>query len=78
MIRASTQINFTVDEKTSIIGDDVLLIKDSEDEDKLKEIKSSLLKIADKIRVANSAPLTPVEGDVYVDSVDNAFYLAVD
>jgi len=31
-----------------------------------------------KIRVANSAPSNPDEGDVYVDSVENALYLATD
>jgi hypothetical protein len=34
--------------------------------------------IAEKIRVANSAPLSPVEGDIYCDSVENALYIATD
>jgi hypothetical protein len=32
----------------------------------------------DNVRVANSAPGSPAEGDVYVDSVTNALYVATD
>jgi len=31
-----------------------------------------------RVRVANSAPASPSEGDIYIDSVENALYIATD
>jgi len=33
---------------------------------------------AHRIRVANAAPASPSEGDIYIDSVENALYIATD
>lgn len=33
---------------------------------------------ANKIRVVNSLPLNPAEGDVCFDATDNGFYIGVD
>ena len=33
---------------------------------------------AHRIRVANAAPASPSEGDIYIDSVENALYMATD
>jgi len=33
---------------------------------------------AHRVRVANSAPALPCEGDIYIDSVENALYIATD
>ena len=33
---------------------------------------------AHRVRVANSAPALPSEGDIYIDSVENALYIATD
>lgn len=64
-------------EKTTLADGDLFVIADSAASYANKKILQSNI-IAERIRVANAAPASPDEGDIYCDSVENALYIATD
>jgi len=74
---STASMSFVVDED-DMVSDDDTKVPTQQSVKAYVDAHNATVDPAYRIRVANSAPSTPNEGDVYIDSVENAFFIATD